>query len=76
MLTPCRGLGAAVLEGILYVVGGSDGIAAINQVGKPFIIIGLCTCLLCVLLSRHSGPGFTDLLPLSLTHSLIKTFIQ
>ena len=33
MVTPCRGLGAAILEGILYVVGGSDGIAALNRVG-------------------------------------------
>lgn len=32
MLTPRRGLGAAILDGILYVVGGSDGIAAVNQV--------------------------------------------
>ena len=32
MLTPRRGLGSAILEGILYVVGGSDGIAALNQV--------------------------------------------
>ena len=32
MLTPRRGLGAAILDGILYVVGGSDGIAALNQV--------------------------------------------
>ena len=34
MATPCRGLGAAILEGILYVVGGSDGIAALNRVGS------------------------------------------
>ena len=32
MLTPRRGLGAAILDGILYVVGGSDGVAAVNQV--------------------------------------------
>ena len=32
MLTPRRGLAAAILEGVLYVVGGSDGIAALNQV--------------------------------------------
>lgn len=35
MATPCRGLGASILEGILYVVGGSDGIAALNRVGSP-----------------------------------------
>ena len=32
MSTPRRGLAAAILDGILYVVGGSDGIAALNQV--------------------------------------------
>ena len=31
MSTPRRGLAAAILDGILYVVG-SDGIAALNQV--------------------------------------------
>ena len=36
MLTPRRGLGAAILDGILYVVGGSDGIAAVNQVNLFF----------------------------------------
>ena len=35
MLTPRRGLGVATLEGILYVVGGSDGIAALNEVFLP-----------------------------------------
>ena len=39
MLTPRRGLGAAILDGILYVVGGSDGIAAINQVNLFFLDI-------------------------------------
>jgi len=34
MATPCRGLGAGILEGILYAVGGSDGIAALNRVGS------------------------------------------
>ena len=37
MLTPRRGLGAAILDGILYVVGGSDGIAAVNQVNLCFL---------------------------------------
>lgn len=32
MSTTRRGLGAAILDSILYVVGGSDGIAALNQV--------------------------------------------
>ena len=39
MLTPRRGLGAAILDGILYVVGGSDGIAAVNQVNLCFLDI-------------------------------------
>ena len=38
MLTPRRGLGAAILDGILYVVGGSDGIAAVNQVNLCFYL--------------------------------------
>lgn len=45
MLTPCRGLGAAILEGILYVVGGSDGIAALNQVGSLVSGMGTCLCM-------------------------------
>lgn len=32
MLTQRRGLGVATLDGVLYVVGGSDGIGALNQV--------------------------------------------
>ena len=36
MMTPRRGLGTAILDGILYVVGGSDGIAAVNQVNLCF----------------------------------------
>ena len=39
MLTSRRGLGAAILDGILYVVGGSDGIAAVNQVKLCFLDI-------------------------------------
>lgn len=42
MVTPSRGLGAAILDGILYVVGGSDGIAALNRVGSLVV----CTHLL------------------------------
>ena len=32
MQTPRRGLGVAILDGILYAIGGSDGIAALNEV--------------------------------------------
>ena len=41
MVTPSRGLGAAILDGILYVVGGSDGIAALNRVGS--LVSGICS---------------------------------
>lgn len=53
MLTPCRGLGAAILEGILYVIGGSDGIAALNQV--LLLADGICACLLHVPLFTFSS---------------------
>lgn len=45
MVTPCRGLGAAILEGILYVVGGSDGIAALNRVSA--LVSGMHSCFAC-----------------------------
>ena len=49
MVTPSRGLGAAILEGILYVMGGSDGIAALNRVGS--LVSGMHSSFACVFIS-------------------------
>ena len=43
MQTPRRGLGVAILDGILYAIGGSDGIAALNEVinNNYFVLLDL-----------------------------------
>ena len=66
MTTPCRGLGAAILEGILYVVGGSDGIAALNRVGS--LVSGMHLSFACAAVHSNFSLSFHFL---SCTHDCL-----
>jgi len=72
MMTPCRGLGAAILEGILYVMGGSDGIAALNRVGS--LVSGMYSSFGCATVHSNFSLDLHFLSHTLMTASLLSLF--